>query len=167
MKTTFIIPSICRDTLDRAVASVEKTGASHIIYHDDERAGAGHARAEMIKKVKTEWVSMLDDDDTVTDDYVKRLEEEIAANPWADLIHFREYFIADLMGDDVTEDHFIPRRPKVEWGNVGISFSVKTDVAKKIGFRSEPYEDYEFIKRVADAGYKIHFSKYIVYRGRH
>lgn len=110
---------------------------------------------------------MLDDDDTVTDDYVERLQEESKAHPEADVIVFREYFIADLMGDDVTEDHFIWNNPRVEWGQIGVAFSVKREVALKYPYQSEPYEDLQFIERIEAAGHKIHFSKYLVYRGRH
>lgn len=110
---------------------------------------------------------MLDDDDTVTDDYVQRLEEESKANPEADVIVFREYFIADLMEEDVTEDHFIWNKPVIEWGQIGIAFSVRREVAVKYPYQTEPHEDLHFMKRIAEAGHKVYFSKYLVYRGRH
>ena len=159
MKTTFIIPTLSRPTLSRAVASANKAGASCIIMGDTNHKGAGEMRRKAIERAETDWVSFLDDDDTVTTDYVERLEEEIAGHPEADLIHFREYF--------VETGELLPYWPNVTWGNVGISFSVKTEIAKNIGFKSEPYEDYEFIKRVEAAGYNIFFSKYITYRVRH
>lgn len=159
MKTTFIIPSINRPTLERAIKSVERINQPYLVYHDDERAGAGHARQQLIKHVDTDWVSMLDDDDTITEDYVQRLEEEIAAHPDADLIHFRQYFI--------NTGQVFPNWPEVAWGNIGISFSVKTKVARQVGYKSEPYEDFEFVKRVKEAGFNVYFSKYLVYRVRH
>lgn len=164
--TTFIIPSIGRDTLQRAINSA-KNQAPVITFEDFAHQGAGAVRNLLIAQVKTEWVSMLDDDDTVTDDYVQRLEEEGVAHPEADVIVFREYFIADLMGDDVTEDHFIWTKPVVEWGQIGIAFSVKREVALKHPYASEAYEDLHFVERIQEAGHKIHFSKYLVYRGRH
>lgn len=164
--TTFIIPTLGRDSLQRAVDSVVKQ-APFLIQKDVNKEGAGIIRSRLIEKAETEWVSMLDDDDTVTDDYVRRLQEESEAHPEADVIVFREYFMAHLMEEDVTEDHFIWNKPVIEWGQIGIAFSVKREVALKYPYRSEPYEDLHFVERIAEAGHKIHFSKYLVYRGRH
>lgn len=164
--TTFIIPSIDRPTLQRAIDSA-KEQALVICHIDTNREGPAASRNYLIAQAKTEWVSMLDDDDTVTDDYVRRLQEESEAHPEADVIVFREYFIADLMEEDVTEDHFIWTKPVVEWGQIGIAVSVKREAALKYPYQDEAYEDFEFVKRIVDAGHKIHFSKYLVYRGRH
>lgn len=164
--TTFIIPTIGRDTLQRSVDSAVKQ-APFLVMTDTNKEGAGIIRNRLIEKAETEWVSMLDDDDTVTEDYVQRLEEEIKAHPEADIIIFREYFIADLMEEDVTEDHFIWRKPIVTWGEIGIAFSVKREVALEHPFFKEPNEDLRFVARLQRAGYNIHFSKYLVYRGRH
>lgn len=166
MITTFIVPSIGRDTLQRAIDSA-KNQAKVLTHIDEHREGAGIVRNALIEKADTEWVSMLDDDDTVTDDYVQRLEEESEKHPEADVIIFREYFIQELMNDDKYPDHFIWQAPVVHWGQVGIAFSVKRDVALKHPFKNEKNEDFHFLKRLEEAGYNIHFSKYIVYRARH
>lgn len=172
IKTTFIIPSCGRDTLKRALDSVNKlTNAEDCVVSykiDEERQGASAVRNELIQKADTEWVSFLDDDDTVTSDYVERLKEEVEAHPEADMVIFREYFIQDKMGDDNPyPDHFIWQVPAVHWGQIGIAFSVKRDVAIKFPFIEEDNEDFHFVKRIEQAGYKIHFSKYITYRARH
>jgi glycosyltransferase involved in cell wall biosynthesis len=156
--TTFIIPSINRPTLDRAIASTNQPNFTFLIKIDEERVGEGVIRNELIKQAETEWVSFVDDDDTVTSDYVQRLEEEIAAHPEADVIHFREYFLRGFV---------LPSWPVVEWGNVCIAYSVKREIAMQYPFQSEPYEDYEFIKRLHEAGKTIYFSNYLTYRERH
>lgn len=163
--TTFIIPSVDRPTLQRAIDSAAKQ-APYLVKVDEKRIGAGAIRNNLVRQAKTEWVSFLDDDDTVTEDYVDRLKEEAEKHPEADLIIFREYLISDLM-DDMYPDHFIWQVPMVHWGQIGISFSVKREVAMKHPFLSEPNEDFHFVRRVEEAGYNIHFSKYIVYRARH
>lgn len=155
--TTFVMPSLDRPERKRAIDSAKKQ--AKVIYSIDKyQDGAGIVRNKIIREANTEWVSMLDDDDTVTPDYVERLQEEIAANPDADVIIFREYFLTGQL---------LPNWPIVEWGNVGISFSVKREVALELPFKSEPFEDFEFIKRLQEAGKKIHFSKYVTYRVRH
>lgn len=155
--TTFIIPSLNRPTLQRAIDSVKEY--PYLVQIDHQNIGAGFTRQELIKQATTEWVSLLDDDDTVTEDYVQRLQEEIEGHPEADLIHFREYF--------VQTGELLPYWPNVTWGNVGVSFSVKRELALKYPFMSQPFEDYEFIRRLEDYGCNIFFSKYIVYRVRH
>lgn len=167
--TTFVIPSINRPELQRAIDSVNKTGASYLVEIDKNKIGASAIRNGLIKLADTEWVSFLDDDDTVTDDYVERLEEELEKNPYADVVVFREYFIGELMDGDGAKypDHFIWQAPVVHQGQIGISFSVKRDVALKHPFLEEPNEDFHFIERLHKEGYNIHFSPYIVYRARH
>lgn len=168
VKTTFIVPSCGRNTLKRALDSAKATGAKVLVKLDEERLGASAVRNELIQKTTTPWVSFLDDDDTVTSDYVDRLREELEAHPEADMVIFREYFIQDLMGDDNPyPDHFIWQVPAVHWGQIGISFSVKKDVATKFPFIEQDNEDFHFVKRIEEAGYNIHFSKYITYRARH
>lgn len=163
--TTFIIPSVDRPTLQRAIDSVSKQ-APYLVEIDKQHIGASAIRNGLIKLANTEWVSFLDDDDTVTEDYVQRLKEESEAHPEADLIVFREYFISELM-EDGYPDHYIWQAPVVHWGQIGISFSVKREVALKYPFLDEPNEDFHFVSRIDEAGHKIHFSKYIVYRARH
>lgn len=166
--TTFIIPSIGRDTLQRAIDSA-KDQAPVLVHIDEAREGEAAVRNELIKKAQSKWVSFLDDDDTVTDDYVKRLAEEEAKNPRADVIVFREYFIGELMDDEGSKypDHFIWQAPVVHMGQIGISFSVKRKVAETNPFIEEPHEDFHFVRRLKEKGYNIHFSPYIVYRARH
>lgn len=154
--TTFIIPTIKRPTLQRAIESAN--GHPIIVLHDKDRIGPGDIRQQMIETVKTPWVSFLDDDDTITYDYVDRLKEEIAKHPEADVIHFREYFLWGQL---------LPNWPVVEWGNIGICFSVKTKVALAHPFKSEPYEDYEFVRRIHEAGGNVVFSPHITYKARH
>lgn len=163
--TTFIIPSVDRPTLQRAIDSCRKQ-AEYLVQIDKMKIGASAIRNELIRLAQTEWVSMLDDDDTITEDYVRRLREESEAHPEAGLIIFREYFIGELMADDYP-DHFIWQAPVVHWGQVGIAFSVKREIAMQYPFLEEPNEDFHFVSRIDQAGIKIHFSKYLVYRARH
>lgn len=164
--TTFIIPSINRPTLQRAIDSA-KDQATVLSHVDVYKEGASEVRNQLIARAKTEWVSMLDDDDTVTSDYVQRLQEELDKNPYADVVIFREFFIQEFMGNNAYPDHFIWQAPVVDWGQVGIAFSVKRSVAMKHPFIEEDNEDFHFLKRLEKEGYNIHFSKYITYHARH
>lgn len=165
--TTFIIPSIDRPTLQRAIDSVSKQ-APYLVEIDKNHIGESAIRNSLIKLADTEWVSFLDDDDTVTDDYVARLKEESEKHPEADVIVFREYFIQELMNTgNQYPDHFIWQAPVVHWGQIGIAFSVKRQIAMNHPFMDEENEDFHFVERIDKARHKIHFSKYMVYRARH
>lgn len=160
VETTFIIPSVGRDTLERAVKSAEATGAKVLSDFDTKQEGPSVVRNRLIEQADTEWVSFLDDDDTVTPDYVERLEKELMMSPDADVVIFREYFLNQTI---------IPAagKPFIEWGNVGISFSVKRTAALAHPFKRIRYEDYEFLKELEARGYLISFSPYMTYRERH
>ncbi len=157
--TTFIIPSVDRPSLIRAVESAKKTGAEALYQIDYDKRGRSWIRNNLIQQATTPWVSFLDDDDTVYCDYVERLQEEVNAHPEAEVIHFREYFM--------PTGHLFPTWPVVEWGNVGISFSVKRELALQFPFIEQPYEDFKFVENLHLRGYVVYFSKYVTYKGRH
>ncbi len=154
--TTFIIPSLHRPTLSRTIKSVGEE--PYLVRFDDLKEGAGITRNKLIQQAKTEWVSMLDDDDTIVPQYVACLEKEIAEHPDADVIMFKAYFQHGVI---------IPAWPEVAFSNIPISFSVRREVALEHPFENVPFEDYEFIKKLNDLGKKIIFSKYLTYLVRY
>lgn len=156
--TTFIIPTIGRKTLRRAIFSVTKHGWKYLCEYDEKREEPSVIRNRLIEQATTPWVSFLDDDDSITEDYVERLIEALKETPDLDLVHFRAYFLRGMV---------VPAWPTIEWGNVGISFSVKREVALKHPFQTEKYEDFNFVKRLYEAGYNIGFDPHITYHVRH
>lgn len=157
--TTFIIATIERPTLQRAIDSAYKNHHCRVDMEvDDNRQGESEMRNRIIERSETPWVSMLDDDDTVTPDYVECLQDEILEHPDADVIIFREYFLHGVI---------LPAWPVVAPGNIPISFSVKRELALKYPFIEQPHEDLEFIKKLEAVGAHIVFSKYLTYRARH
>src|SRR3954466_11788570 len=93
IETTFIIPSCGRDTLQRAIESAETAGGKVLTDFDHKHEGPSVIRNKLIQKAETDWVSFLDDDDTVTPDYVERLTRELEMSPDADCVIFKEYFL--------------------------------------------------------------------------
>lgn len=154
---TVVIPTLGRPSLKEAIASCGKTPTE--VEVDDERRGAGPTRNIAISRVKTTWVGFLDDDDRVTRDYGSRVESEIKANPDADAIVFRAKY---------SDGRVLPKVPQVIYGNVPISFCVKTELAKKYPFvKGENAfmmnEDYLFLKTLEENGAKIVFSPHVTY----
>jgi len=109
---------------------------------------------EYIPNDDSEWFAFLDDDDSISEHYVDRLKEESTSFPDVDVIVFR-----------MLEDgrRFLPGngQSKFETGRVGISFAIKNTVETR--FVSSTTEDYDFLRRTIEAGYKVMCSPYLTY----
>lgn len=112
---TFIIPSINRPTLRRALNSIaaqtDRSFRAVLVMDGCEvpdyvasyawlrtitlparvgvRNHAGEVRNIGMREVTTEWVAFLDDDDAIAPSYVRLLSEEIGRRPGADAVVFR------------------------------------------------------------------------------
>jgi len=179
---TFIIPSIGRDTLRRTLDSllaqtipnwnaiVVFDGIEPTIESPDPRiqlmktpkkGNAGFVRNEGIKVATTEWIGFVDDDDTLTPNYVECFNWE---KQNADAILFRmktpDGKILPVPGD--TEFKFM---------EVGISFCYKRTIAinRKIMFDNVEgvvpgvCEDWGLLERLRGAMFHIHISTDVTY----
>ena len=176
---TFIIPTICRSTLDRSLLSLKNQtnpnwnaivvfdGITPTITNEDERikfliiekkgnGWSGHVRNEGMKHVKTEWVGFLDDDDTLTPDYVEKFQIETKSNP--DVIIFRMQYLNGLILPPPGDTTF-----KINY--VGISFCFKTSLfqVENIQFNQCGVEDFDLLDRFRQNNKNIIISKYITY----
>jgi glycosyltransferase involved in cell wall biosynthesis len=117
-------------------------------------------RNQGIKKVTTEWVGFVDDDDILSPLYVYRLKTEIEKNKNVDCVLFRMIYKNKDWGGD---DYLIlpsPGQTTIEENKVGISFCYKTI---DYMFEPSPIEDYLLLNRFVNDKKKILISKYIVY----
>lgn len=140
-----------------------KTGfLKNIDFKAQNHSKAGSVRNQLLEKeIQSEWIGFLDDDDTLTSDYVEGLKLESNKNDF-DCCIFRM-----ILKDGTV----IPRygNNSLYVGNVGISFSVRTSFLKQnnIFFESSESEDFAFIKKTFDSKAKIHISEYIRYKVNH
>ena len=140
-----------------------KTGfLKNIDFKAQNHSKAGSVRNQLLEKeIQSEWIGFLDDDDTLTSDYVEGLKLESNKNDF-DCCIFRM-----ILKDGTV----IPRygNNSLYVGNVGISFSVRTSFLKQnnIFFESSESEDFAFIKKTFDSKAKIHISEYITYKVNH
>jgi glycosyltransferase involved in cell wall biosynthesis len=188
---TFIIPTIGRNTLLSAIESISNQTINNwkaiIIFDaclptDDnllialnndrflpiciDKAGqmgivhnsAGKVRNIAMNLVKTEWIGFLDDDDKLLPTYTSKLLEEIKLNPTADVIIFR-------MLNEISSISIIPQleNPKLEAGNVGISFCLKTQLVPGFNFEQSELEDFTLINKLKNSNIKMIISPYITY----
>jgi len=166
MEVTFIIPSIGRETLKRSINSlIEQTNDNWraIIIFDGVKPnfeptdkikvlsvkkigsfGTHHGESGLVRNFgldvcETEWVSFLDDDDTVDKNYV----EYLLNNGDKDLVIFRMLY---------KNGSIIPKKldNTIRFGNVGISIAFKKKFLD-MGIRFKKNrngEDYDFINDV-------------------
>jgi len=177
---TFIIPTIGRSTLVNSLQSLEDMKSNlwnalvvfdHVeptiaetqrvkILPLHKKIGfancAGEVRNAGIRQATTEWMAFLDDDDTVTPDYMYRLQQEIYNHPHASVIIFRMVIRKQLMPS--KSSHF-------SVGDVGISFAMKRKLYTQFGLQFFPNgcEDFDLLHRIQQGGHNIHISNYITY----
>jgi len=106
-----------------------------------------------------EWLGFVDDDDTISKDYVATFNRE------------KELFNFDCcvfrMRYDKLSSRIIPPvgMNEIRQNYVGISFVVNKNFIKtnNINFHNSNSEDFDYLKSISNAGGKIHISDHILY----
>jgi len=169
---TFIIPSLGRSTLTRALKSLHaqtvdrwkaivcfETGVAPTIesegkvsvyasgYEKNARVNSGVTRNYAITKADTEWLAFIDDDDAATTDYVECLEEEIRNNPGVAVVVFRMVYpnkrYLPVAGFDMAQ---------LRQGHIGVSFAVRRELCDKYKFVSGRRADFKLLKALKEGG---------------
>lgn len=182
---SFIIPSINRPTLARALQSVidqtDKDWNAVIvgdfvpnfflpIGHDrflvtnlsrklgNGANGGGLVRSHGMSLASGLWFAFLDDDDRLDIHYAEWLREEATD---ADMVIFR---MREGAGGRV-----LPANQRLEGGGVGISFAVRAQLQmdKGLWFPADPVEDWIFIQNTVTSGGRIKISERVAYYVRH
>lgn len=178
MTTTFVIPTMGRKTLHRAISSItEQTRAdwkalvvfdgrydinfSHPnpniqVIKSDVNGHAGLIRNYGIELVDTEWTAFLDDDDWIDKRYMERLA------------HFSDsYDVIIFTYKDKTNKNIQPPLGTKDFKEcqVGISFAVRTEFLKSTGIRFTPYavEDFRFLDECRSKGARYIVTNEIMY----
>jgi glycosyltransferase involved in cell wall biosynthesis len=185
---TFIIPSIGRDSLIKSVESIIAQSDSdwsiiiifdgvyknidiidsRIKYIEIEKTGninkmnsAGLVRNIGFKYIEdSKWIGFLDDDDTISSDYIEKLKEEEKITPNIDLCIFRMTYKNGYVLPSEYERN-------IQRNKVGISFAIKSYVINNVQFTNNPFEDFIFLKEAQIKNYKIVISPYITYFIKH
>jgi hypothetical protein len=185
-KITFIIPTVGRSTLNRAITSIKNQTMNNwnciIIFDgvnipanvsnplkDDKRFTllrinkvgvsnhAARVRNEGLKLVKNGWVGFVDDDDTLSPYYVEHFNNYLSGYPFLKCIIFRMMY---------SDNNVIPRQDSLYFyqGNVGISFCFSSELLSR-GFYFTPSdcEDYVLLSKIRASGYRMIISNRIGY----
>ena len=181
---TFIIPTIGRPTLIKAIESIENQTNDNwkaIVVFDGieptisisnpkisviktETAGVGgngaaNVRNYGIKHAESEWIGFLDDDDTIANDYVETLNNELTAYPFVDVIIFR-------MHRPIHQPVILPQLETSDFhpNEVGISFAFKKKIFDEgITMTPSSGEDFTYLSTMRDKKYCIMISPFVKY----
>ena len=178
---TFIIPTIGRKSLKNSIQSLKnqtiKTWNAIIIFdgikcninEDDnrvkmveiEKAGrdynsAGDVRNYGMSLVDTEWIAFLDDDDTLSNDYIEIFYKEIELYPYIDTLIFRMK-LNDRYVPDLNINNFYIC-------DVGISFIMRTEIfLDGIKFSPSGAEDFYYLDSIRRNNYIMMIVPYVKY----
>lgn len=184
---TFIIPSMGRESLNRAVQSlleledwdwraiivfdgvepikipcIDYENDNHFIVLKTERLyHAGLVRNLALPIVDTRWTAFLDDDDFLTATYIGKLREFESRFPDRDIIIFT---YKDIENGNTQPPAYLDHIVEC---SVGISFAIKTDFVQRnnIQFTKNGVEDFRFLRDCVSKGatYIItHSTQYFV-----
>jgi glycosyltransferase involved in cell wall biosynthesis len=183
---TFIIPSKGRPTLTRTLHSLRAQtdqdwkaivafdGIDAIIDDDfssDERITltrlvkrvgqanhGGLVRNYAMGIADTPWLAFVDDDDSVTPDYVARLNETLGQHPDCDVVIFRMQQSPGVVLPPPGHTNFSITQ-------VGISFAMKRKLFVEHGYAFVPgiEEDFHLLNRIRAGGCKIVISPHLTY----
>lgn len=180
----FIIPSIGREHLSRALRSLQKqtdTEWNAIVVYDGmnykaphgfeddlriqfenspAKKSAGLTRNFAMQNLRYDWFAFLDDDDKVREDYVEKLREEINRFPEVKTVIWRINYNEDIVPDPGSMDFRI--------GRVGIAFAIHRSVYHYYGlyFKNQYAEDFDLLDRIRKRGLPMVISPYVVYAVR-
>ncbi len=135
--------------------SIKKRGGM-FIENDKIRSFSGDVRNIGMSLIKTDWIAFIDDDDTISKDYLTIFTQEIKTDKLIDCIIFRM----------VSDNKIIPSNnlPVLIKGHIGISFIYRTSLYKEgFIFYSCDIEDYVLLKELEDNNKKIIILPYIKY----
>jgi glycosyltransferase involved in cell wall biosynthesis len=183
---TFIIPTVARPTLLRALQSlvaqtvldwkaivvfdnvkpdfdlVDDDRITYLftptklgVFHQHGQGGA--VRNYGIRRANSSWLAFLDDDDSLTNDYVEHFYRHTHENE-LDFLVFRMVKQGTIYPHpDYTN--------QLEECNVGISFCVRRKYLedRNIWFNNGDTEDFHIIRSIRDSGARYIIAKEVVY----
>ena len=104
----------------------------------------------------SEWIGFLDDDDTISPNYIEYLKKEIQLNNDIEVCIFRMAYYNKCILPSISDKN-------INRGKVGISFAIKKYISIDNLFENNIYEDYFYLKKLQYKKYKIIISSYVAY----
>jgi glycosyltransferase involved in cell wall biosynthesis len=162
MKIDYIIPTLYRDTLDRAIESIKKEKTDHniLIFGEvKDGRGVGNRNKGLEKINDSEWIIFLDDDDYLKEGFSKQLNNDF------DIIILR-------MSQDAANPFYPPKiiprigDNNIRRGNIGCNFAIKTSFYLKHKWMfdvSADSPDWSFMEIAMQHTTKINITEDVYY----
>ncbi len=107
--------------------------------------------------IETEWIGFLDDDDTISPNYIEKLKEEIDVSPKEfDICIFRMIYPNNVFLPLIQDKNIIKN-------HVGISFAIHHRIIADAIFENNAFEDFMFLKKMQHKKHRILISSFITY----
>ncbi len=165
---TVITASIGRDDIKHAYRSlVDQTdpdwrwiiagdGIRPPVFHDGRvrafklphMAHEAHMRNIGVEVAQTPWVTFLDDDDTLAPTFIATMTDIIMHKPDVDVIYVTQVGPSGKL---------FPSTPGVTWGEVGISYACRRELAQEFPFQPVLHEDFEQVLAFEGHGATFHW----------
>lgn len=154
-----IIENLCQE-----IIKIDIHNKIKIIKNDQQignkskRNSAGLVRNIGIQAIDflTEWIGFVDDDDTLSANYINNLIDEIKIRPNIEVCIFRMVYENGCVLPGKYDRSLLR-------GKVGISFALKHTLTKQYFFTNNPFEDFIYLKTLQNSGIKMLISSYISY----
>lgn len=153
MNVSYIIPTLGRDTLGRAVSSIISQDKNANLIIEGNGNSAGQNRNDALNKVPStcNWIIFLDDDDYFDEGFYSELNNEF------DIIVFRMN-----QGGEIKPT---PNNDEIKFGTVGINFGIKKQLYDilKTKFDDSHAEDWRFIQSYLSLNPNIKVTEKVYY----
>lgn len=135
----------------------KRTDVEILGFYDNKKRTVGAKRNDLLNLAQGEYLTFIDDDDRVSDDYIDSILNTIIENPTADCIVFD--CITTINGDtsnptysqySIKHDYIeFEKNGRKEWrGKPAHTMVWKSSIAKKHAYQAKNYgEDIEWVKR--------------------
>jgi len=137
---------------------------------DNKSMSIGEKRQAILNSARGKWVGFIDDDDDISDDYIKSLLEAVILHPDGDVFTFNQHcvvngseFVVNFSMNNPNE-RYIPGMQVVRRPPFHMCFW-KSDIAKNTDFQDSSYgEDYNWcVKMYPKIQKEVHIPKYLHY----
>lgn len=169
---TIIIPTIGRESLAEAIDSVNRQTipTAIAVEWDPHRTGIGPTMNRALARVTTPWVGNLDDDDWLDPHYSEWLTKTLQRHPNLDMVIFRMRRVVNGTPKTLPPPH-ITTPDQLEYGNVGTSYAMRTELARRYPYVRENrsigyFPDWEMIHTLRDNGHQILIVTHVAYNVR-
>ncbi len=162
LKLSILIPSVpsrrktfLQRILDQLESQINTNDIEVIVLYDNKKRTVGEKRNDLLNLARGQFLTFIDDDDRISDDYINKIISTINNNPLADCIVFDSICTVDGIsqvckyGIEYSYNYASP--PNIWTGRPAHTMVFKSAIAKSIMFPSINFgEDMDWVSRICN-----------------